>query len=346
MTGPRPPKRRQKLSRRDYVQGVLSGDRALLGRAITLVESNLPAHQDLAQQVLQDLLPHTGRAHRVGITGVPGVGKSTFIEGLGSRLLLEGHRLAVLAIDPSSGRTGGSILGDKTRMVSLSSDARCFVRPSPTEGSLGGVHRKTRETILVCEAAGFDTVFVETVGVGQSEVAVASMVDTFLVLMLAGAGDALQGIKRGILELAEVLVIHKADGDNTVPAARAQREYAGALHYLHPTSPSWTTPVLTASSMTGEGIAEVWTALQDHRRTLDGTGELAERRKTQRQRWMWAMVESELTRHMRQSPAVRARAPGLEAAVAAGQITAVMAARELLSLVLDASHTTGTATLR
>ena len=329
-------RRRRRLGRADYVDGVLGRDRAILGRAITLVESNLPAHQDLAQEVLQDLLPHTGGAHRVGITGVPGVGKSTFIEGLGMRLVDAGHRLAVLAIDPTSGRTGGSILGDKTRMARLSVDPRCFIRPSPTEGSLGGVHRKTRETLLLCEAAGHDVVFVETVGVGQSEFAVAAMVDSFLVLMLAGAGDGLQGIKRGILELAEILVVHKADGDNAEPARRAAREYAGALHFLQPTSPGWTTPVLTASSLTGAGVDEVWDAVTGHRAQLRATGTLDARRQNQRRRWMWDMVDSELGRRLRADPRVQARAPALEQDVVAGSRTAVAAAQELLALVLDA----------
>jgi LAO/AO transport system kinase len=329
-------RRRRRLSRADYVEGVLGADRAVLGRAITLVESNLGRHQDLAQEVLQDLLPHTGQAHRVGITGVPGVGKSTFIEGLGMRLVEQGHRLAVLAIDPTSGRTGGSILGDKTRMARLSVDPRCFIRPSPTEGSLGGVHRKTRETLLLCEAAGHDVVFVETVGVGQSEFAVAQMVDSFLVLMLAGAGDGLQGIKRGILELAEVLVVHKADGDNVDKARRAAREYAGALHYMQPTSPGWTTPVLTASSLTGEGVAEAWEAVQRHHAHLTETGGLESRRQQQRKRWLWDMVDGELGRRFREHEAVRAAAPGLEDAVLSGQKTAVAAARELLQAALGA----------
>jgi LAO/AO transport system kinase len=327
---------RRRLSRADYVEGVLAGDRAVLGRAITLVESNLGRHHDLAQEVLQELLPHTGKAHRVGITGVPGVGKSTFIEGLGMRLVEQGHRLAVLAIDPSSGRTGGSILGDKTRMARLSVDPRCFIRPSPTEGSLGGVHRKTRETMLLCEAAGHDVVFVETVGVGQSELAVAQMVDTFLVLMLSGAGDGLQGIKRGILELAEVLVVHKADGDNVEKAKRAAREYAGALHYMQPTSPGWTTPVLTASSLTGEGVGEVWEAVERHRACLAAAGALEGRRQQQRKRWLWDMVDGELGRRFREHEAVRAAAPELEQAVLTGSKTAVAAARELLEAALGA----------
>jgi LAO/AO transport system kinase len=230
---PKPLPRRRTLSLDDYVSGVLAGDRAVLGRAISLVESNARAHHDLAQDVLIRLLPHTGKAHRVGVTGVPGVGKSTFIEALGTNLTQAGHRVAVLAVDPTSERTKGSILGDKTRMVTLSQNPSAFIRPSPSSGSLGGVGRKTRETMLLCEAAGFDIVLVETVGVGQSETMVADMVDFFLVLMLPGAGDELQGIKRGILELADMIAVNKADGSGDKAAERARREYATALELMH-----------------------------------------------------------------------------------------------------------------
>jgi LAO/AO transport system kinase len=256
--GPRSGPRRRELSVDDYVQGILSGNRAVLARAITLVESNSAAHQELAQQVLIEVLPHTGKAHRVGITGVPGVGKSTFIETLGTQLTNTGSKVAVLAVDPSSGISGGSILGDKTRMSKLSVDPNAFIRPSPTSGSLGGVNRKTRETSLLCEAAGFDVILIETVGVGQSETVVAEMVDFFLVLMLAGAGDELQGIKRGILELADMVAINKADGANETQARVARSEYASAIRYLKPVSQDWAPPVLTCCGLNGLGLPELW----------------------------------------------------------------------------------------
>lgn len=297
---------RRELTVEDHVQGVLGGDRAILGRTITLVESNRAEHHDKAQRVLAALLPHAGGSHRVGVSGVPGVGKSTFLESMGVHLLDAGHRVAVLAIDPSSTVTGGSILGDKTRMAKVASDPRAFVRPSPTGGSLGGVHRKTRESMRVVEAAGFDVVFVETVGVGQSEIEVAEMVDTFLVLMLSGAGDELQGIKKGILEVADVLAVNKADGDNALKAERASRELKGALHFVTPRSPHWTVPVTTCSGLTGLGLEGVWASVQAHRTTMQAHGAFEGRRKDQRLRWMWAMAQQEVLRQFREHPGVEA----------------------------------------
>lgn len=322
--------RRRKLSVEDHIQGVLSGDRMILARTITLVESNHAAHRHKAQEVLQGLLPHTGNAHRVGITGVPGVGKSTFIESLGMHLLEQEYRVAVLAVDPTSSVRGGSILGDKTRMTQLSTDPRAFVRPSPTQGSLGGVHRKTRETMLLCEAAGYDVVLVETVGVGQSETAVADMVDSYLVLMLAGAGDELQGIKKGILEVADIITINKADGDNAIPAKRARQEYARALHFMTTPRSSWKTKVLTCSGLQRTGVPEVWETLQAHRDQLEETGELDKKRQQQRRQWMWSLVEQELMLRLRQHNEVAALVPKLEQQVLSGETPPTMAAEQIL----------------
>ena len=322
---------RRDLSVDEYVTGVLAGDRAVLGRAVTLVESVRPDHRDKARELLRRLLPHTGSARRVGVSGVPGVGKSTFLEALGARLLERGYRVAVLAGAPTSGVSGGSILGDKTRMARLAADRRAFIRPSPSGGALGGVTRTTRESMIVCEAAGFDVIFVETVGVGQSETEVAAMVDTYLVLMLAGAGDDLQGIKRGILELADVLAVQKADGDNLPRAKRARRELEGALSLLRPHDPVWTPPVLTCSALQGDGLDEVWQAILDHRQALEDAGALLARRADQQLRWMWQLVEDEVRRQVRADAAVRGLAPELEAAVRAGTRTPGEAAEALLS---------------
>lgn len=326
---------RRTLSVDDYVAGVRAGDRATVARAITLVESRKPAHRELAQDMLVRLLPFAGAAHRVGITGVPGVGKSTFIEALGTHLTSKGHRVAVLAVDPTSGRSGGSILGDKTRMTALGQDPRAFIRPSPSAGTLGGVARATRESMVVVEAAGHDVVLVETVGVGQSEVTVAEMVDLFLVLMLPGAGDELQGIKKGILEIADLLVVNKADGDNRVRAMRAMREYKGALHILQPAEPHWTARVLACSALAKTGIDEVWGAVEEHRRVLQAarvgdSDAFQARRAGQQVRWMWAMVRDRLMAALEDSSAVRAEAGSLEAAVAAGETTPALAAERLL----------------
>src|SRR4051794_4614027 len=259
-------------------KGVLGGSRAMIARAITLVESARPEHREAAQQLLMELLSHAGGAHRVGISGVPGVGKSTFIEELGTRLTAEGHRVAVLAVDPSSTRTRGSILGDKTRMARLAVDDNAFIRPSPTAGTLGGVARATRESIVLMEAAGYDVVLVETVGVGQSEVAVAAMVDTFLLLTIARTGDSLQGIKKGILEIADVIAVNKADGPHEKDAARAAGELAGALRLVTPPNALWRPRVLACSAQSGAGMAEVWDAVEAHRTALEEAGELAGRR--------------------------------------------------------------------
>lgn len=326
---------RRELSLDDYVSGVLAGERAVVARAITLVESRKPAHRALAQEMLVRLLPHAGAAHRVGITGVPGVGKSTFIEALGTHLTGQGHKVAVLAVDPTSGRSGGSILGDKTRMTALGQDPNAFIRPSPSAGTLGGVARATRESMVVVEAAGHDVVLVETVGVGQSEVTVAEMVDLFLVLMLPGAGDELQGIKKGILEIADLLVVNKADGDNRDRAMKAMREYKTALHIMQPADPHWTARVLACSALAREGIEEVWGAVEEHRRVLEaasggGSNAFEAKRAGQQVRWMWAMVRDRLMAALEDSAAVRAEAGALEAAVAGGETTPALAAERLL----------------
>ena len=314
-----------------FYDGVRSGDRAILGRAITLVESARPEHQQLAQQLLVRLLPHAGNSQRVGITGVPGVGKSTFIDALGSNLTAAGHRVAVLAVDPSSSRTGGSILGDKTRMERLSIDPAAFIRPSPTSGTLGGVTRATRETIVIVEAAGFDVVAVETVGVGQSETTVADMVDFFLVLMLPGAGDELQGIKKGILELADMIVVNKADGTNVFAAKAAAAVYANALHLITPPSAAWQLPVVVSSGLHNNGLDAIWQQIERHRSVQESTGAFTETRRSQQLRWMWAMVQDRLRDALRTHPAVAAALPQLEAAVRAGQRTATSAAEQILA---------------
>ncbi|MFE6040255.1 methylmalonyl Co-A mutase-associated GTPase MeaB [Streptomyces sp. NPDC056452] len=313
-----------------YVKGVLDGKRAFVARAITLVESTRPDHRVLAQRLLSELLPRSGRARRIGISGVPGVGKSTFIDALGTLLTGLGHRVAVLAVDPSSSRTGGSILGDKTRMERLAVDARAFVRPSPTAGTLGGVAKATRESIVVMEAAGYDVVLVETVGVGQSETAVANMVDTFLLLTLARTGDQLQGIKKGVLELADAIAVNKADGPHERDARSAARELAGALRLMHPVDAAWTPPVMTCSARESTGLDELWERLEQHRTLLDSTGRLTAKRREQQVDWTWTMVRDELLDSLRSHPAVRALTPELEQRVRGGELTATLAAEQIL----------------
>ncbi|MEV0253521.1 methylmalonyl Co-A mutase-associated GTPase MeaB [Streptomyces sp. NPDC050732] len=313
-----------------YVKGVLDGKRAYVARAITLVESTRPQHRALAQELLTELLPHSGRARRVGISGVPGVGKSTFIDALGVMLTSLGHRVAVLAVDPSSTRTGGSILGDKTRMERLSLDPAAFVRPSPSAGTLGGVAKATRESIVVMEAAGYDVVLVETVGVGQSETAVANMVDTFLLLTLARTGDQLQGIKKGVLELADVIAVNKADGPHERDARSAARELAGALRLMHPADAAWTPPVLTCSARESSGLDTLWERIEQHRALLDSTGRLAAKRRDQQVDWTWSMVRDELLGRLRGDAEVQRVAPDLEQRVREGTLTATSAAERIL----------------
>ncbi|MEN8652644.1 methylmalonyl Co-A mutase-associated GTPase MeaB [Streptomyces sp. 21So2-11] len=313
-----------------YVKGVRDGSRAYIARAITLVESNRPDHRVLAQRLLTELLPYAGAARRIGISGVPGVGKSTFIDALGTRLTGLGHRVAVLAVDPSSSRTGGSILGDKTRMERLAVDPAAFVRPSPTSGTLGGVAKATRESMIVAEAAGYDVVLVETVGVGQSETAVANMVDTFLLLTLARTGDQLQGIKKGVLELADVITVNKADGPHERDARSAARELAGALRLMRPVDAAWTPPVLCCSAREGTGLDALWESLEQHRTLLDTTGRLAAKRRNQQVDWVWAMVRDELLDRLRTHPEVREVTPDLERRVRDGELTATLAAERIL----------------
>jgi LAO/AO transport system kinase len=324
-------------SPQQLIDGVLTGDRALLARAITLVESTLPVHQAQASEILTALMPHTGGAHRVGITGVPGVGKSTFVEALGLRLVNQGHKVAVLAVDPSSSRTGGSILGDKTRMEFLSREKNAFIRPSPSSGTLGGVASRTREALLLCEAAGFDVVLVETVGVGQSELAVAQMTDVFLVLMLAGAGDELQGIKRGLMELADAMAVNKADGDNLRPAERAAQTYRSALRALHPGKDGFKPQVRTCSALQDIGIQEVWELLLEHKQHQQTTGAWASRRQGQQQQWMWQMVDEGLRAALRADPELHRALPELQARVLGGTLAPTRAAEEILKRFLRES---------
>jgi len=311
--------------------GVQRADRASMARSITLVESTRADHSEQAQDLLLRLLPHTGTAQRVGISGVPGAGKSTFIDALGTLLTGRGHRVAVLAVDPSSTRHGGSILGDKTRMARLAVDPRAFIRPSPTSGTLGGVARATRQAMVVVEAAGYDVVLVETVGVGQSETTVAEMVDTFLLLMVARTGDALQGMKRGVLELADVIAVNKADGDNVIEAKRTARELADVLRLMEPTTPGWQVPVLTCSAVEGTGVDDVWAQVCAHRDALAATGALASKRADQEVAWMWATVTDQVLARLRHHHATREHLAQLEADLRAGRTTATRAAGQLLA---------------
>ncbi|WP_249593862.1 methylmalonyl Co-A mutase-associated GTPase MeaB [Peribacillus frigoritolerans] len=325
-------KPRRKLTEDDYVNGVLVGNRSILAQAITLIESNSPAHLESAQNLLTRLLPKAGRSIRIGITGVPGAGKSTMIEALGSLLCERGHRVAVLAIDPSSTVTRGSILGDKTRMDSLSRNPNAFIRPSASGGTLGGIARKTRETILLCEAAGYDVIIVETVGVGQSEVTVRSMVDFFLLVMLTGAGDELQGIKKGVMELADAIVINKADGDNKMKAQAAKAEFNRILHFLQPSTPGWISEAFTCSAVGGEGIEEIWDVINAFRKKATSSGFFQDRRKKQELDWVYSMVHEQLKSSFYTHAGVQQSIPEIELEVDNGSLTATKAANRLLDI--------------
>ncbi|MDI3315015.1 MAG: methylmalonyl Co-A mutase-associated GTPase MeaB [Mycobacterium sp.] len=312
--------------------GVRHGDRAALARAITLVESTRADHRERAQQLLLMLTPHSGAAHRVAITGVPGVGKSTAIEALGGYVIEHGHRVAVLAVDPSSTRTGGSILGDKTRMARLAVHPDAYIRPSPTSGTLGGVTKATRETIVLLEAAGFDVILIETVGVGQSEVAVATMVDTFVLLTLARTGDQLQAIKKGVLELADIVVVNKADGEHLVEARLAARELTTALRLVHQGETLWRPPVLIMSAVEGTGLAQLWEAIERHRRVLTDAGEFEARRRAQQVDWTWQLVRDAVLEEVLANPAVRNSRAEVERRVRNGELTPVLAAQQILRI--------------
>ncbi|CUH94665.1 putative GTPase Rv1496/MT1543 [Propionispora sp. 2/2-37] len=322
--------KRKKLGVEDYVQGVLAGDRVVLSRAITLIESNAPAHMDMAQQVLQQLLSFAGNSLRVGITGVPGAGKSTFIEALGCMLCDSGHKVAVLAVDPSSSVTKGSILGDKTRMEKLSKEPGAFIRPSPSGGTLGGVTRKSRETLLLCEAAGYDVILVETVGVGQSEISVRSMVDFFLLVVLTGAGDELQGMKKGVMELADAILINKADGDNMRRAMAARVDYDRILHYLRPATEGWQTKAYTCSALSGTGIADIWFVITEFQEKMKKSGVFNQRRKAQTISWVYSMVEEHLHNLFFQHPNVLVNKAAIEKDVIEGRLSATMAVKQLI----------------
>jgi LAO/AO transport system kinase len=324
-------KRRNLLSPDAYTNGILSGDISLLSRAVTLVESSKPEHQVTAREIIRQCLPHSGNSIRIGITGVPGAGKSTFIEVLGTMLTGQGHKLAVLAIDPSSERSKGSILGDKTRMENLAGDPRAYIRPSPSAGSLGGVARKTRETVILCEAAGFDTIFIETVGVGQSETAVHSMTDLFLLLMLAGAGDELQAIKRGIMEMADIVAINKADGNNREKAELAKIQYRNALHLFSARESNWEPLVMTCSSTEKNGITEIWDKILDYKQKSMESGYFRQNRNLQSLNWMYETINEQLKQHFYNQPVLKSKVNEMEEKVLKDEISSFEAARQLLS---------------
>lgn len=325
-------KQRKQLSVNEYIQGVLSGNRTILARTITLIESNSFHHIQIAQEVLRNLLPYTGKSIRIGITGIPGAGKSTFIETIGNKLINERQKLAVLAVDPSSSITKGSVLGDKTRMEILSRQLNCFIRPSPSGGKLGGVTRKTRETILVCEAAGYDIIFIETVGVGQNEITVRSMVDFFLLLKIAGAGDELQGIKKGVIELADAIVINKADGDNFLRAKTAQQDFSRALHYLKSPTTGWKPKVLTASSINNDGINEIWDMILQFMEIVQKSDVFQKRRHEQMITWIHALIKERLHSLFYHNPKIISKLPEIEKEVVKGKLPPTTAAQELLEI--------------
>lgn len=322
-------KKNVEISIEDIKAGILRGERAKLAKGITLVESNAAHHFEKSQELLQSILPHTGNSLRIGISGVPGAGKSTFIEAFGTYLCNRGHKVAVLAVDPSSSVNGGSILGDKTRMEELARNPRAFIRPSPSEGTLGGVHRKTRETMLLCEAAGFDIILVETVGVGQSEAIVRGMVDFFMLIALTGAGDELQGIKKGIMELVDGIVVNKADGDNVTRAIKTRSEYSRILHFLQPVTKGWMSKALTCSSVTGKGIDEIWDMLQEFEQITKESGVFQDRRRMQSKEWFHALINSQLHQMFYKNAAIKQMLPILENQVMAGGQTITKAVQVL-----------------
>ena len=323
------------LNAEHLAQQILDGNRASLARAITLIESRKPAHRVIAHDLLTLMLPYTGKAHRVGITGVPGVGKSTTIDQLGTNLTAAGKKVAVLAVDPSSTRTGGSILGDKTRMEQLCGDRNAFIRPSPSAGTLGGVAARTRETMFLCEAAGYDVILVETVGIGQSETTVADMVDFFLVLMLPGAGDELQGIKKGVLEIADMIAVNKADGDGWARARKAAAQYRAALHIMRPASPNWTPPVMTVSGLANESLDKMWKQVVTHQEKLSATGELQDKRSGQQVRWMWSMLEDRMKALLHENDNVKELLTQVEHSVESGSMPASVAVQDIMNSLLN-----------